>query len=325
MVIKMKNLKVIFMGTPKFAVAALDALIKKYTVIAVVTQPDKRGHRGNLQYSAVKEKALEHNIKVLQPEKIRKEYEEILSLDADIIITCAYGQIIPKEILDAPKYSCINIHASLLPKLRGGAPIHRSIINGETETGITIMYMNEKMDEGNIILQEAIDIKDNDTVGSIHDALSELGASLITKAIELIVNNKHESIAQDHSLATYAYNLKKEDELVDFNKPVKEVFNQIRGLNPFPGAYAVLNNKIIKFYDVELSKEKSEKAAKITKIENGKLFISCLDYDIIIKELKYEGSKKMSVKDFFNGRDEKDFIGEVFNEELYGKRKEKNR
>lgn len=313
------------MGTPEFAVAALEALIKNYNVIAVVTQPDKTGHRGKLQHSAVKRKALEHNIKVLQPNQIKKEYQEIIAMEPDIIITCAYGQFIPKELLDAPKHSCVNIHASLLPKLRGGAPIHRSIINGDDETGITIMYMDEKMDEGNMILQEAIAIKDNDTVGTIHDALAELGSNLIIKAVDLIVEGKNESIAQDHSQATFAYNLKKEDELVDFNKSARDVFNQIRGLNPYPGAYAILKNKIIKFYAVELSEEKATKAGEIKKIENDKLFISCQDYDIIIRELQYEGSKKMSVKDFFNGRDAKDFIGQRFNEELYGKTKEKIR
>ncbi len=309
----MEKIKVVFMGTPEFATRPLEVLINNYDVVAVVTQPDKAGNRGKVIYSPVKQLALDKAIKVLQPEKIRSNYQAVLDTNADVIVTCAYGQIIPKEILDAPKYGCINIHASLLPKLRGGAPIHRSIINGEEKTGVTIMYMDEKMDEGDMICAKEVVITDSDTVGTIHDKLSEVGAALIKETLPKIIAGTNERHGQDHSQATYAYNLKKEDELVDFNKPARQVFNQIRGLNPFPGAYAILDGKVIKFYELELSDRASSTTGIITDIEDDKMFVSCLDYDIIIKEIKYEGSRKMTVKEFFNGRSKADFIGKVFN------------
>ena len=181
--------KIVFMGTPEFSVPILKALIENYNVIAVVTQPDRiRGNKTII--SKVKEVALENNIKVLQPEKVRKEYEEIINLNPDMIVTCAYGQMIPKELLDAPKYGCINVHASLLPKLRGGAPIHHAIIDGYKETGITIMYMNEKMDEGDIITQSVTPISDTDTVSALHDRLSLMGTELIIETIPKIINSK---------------------------------------------------------------------------------------------------------------------------------------
>src|SRR5574344_819959 len=184
-----KELKIVFMGTPDFAVPVLEALIKDYNVRAIVTQPDKLvGRDQHLSYSPVKKVGMEHTMLVLQPVKIRTDFQEVINLEPDIIITCAYGQIIPKEILDCPRLGCINVHASLLPKLRGGAPIHRAIMNGYTKTGITIMYMNEKMDDGDIISQEEIPILDNDTATSLHDKLSILGAKLLIKTLPSISN-----------------------------------------------------------------------------------------------------------------------------------------
>lgn len=311
----MKNIKAIFMGTPEFAVLPLSKLIETCEVIAVVTQPDKPGNRGKTVFSPVKELAIQRGINVLQPVNIKDDFEGIIALDVDIIITCAYGQIIPKDILDVPKYGCINIHASLLPKLRGGAPIHRSIINGEKETGVTIMYMDEKMDEGNMILKEAITINDSDTVGSIHDKLSVLGSKLLKESLVLIIKGENDSIPQNHKEATYAYNLKKEDELIDFNNNMIEVFNRIRGLDPFPGSYAMLDDKVVKFYKVQKSNIKASIPGKIIDISNDRMFISCKDYVIIIEEIKYEGSRKMTVKEFFNGRDKKDYINKIFNKD----------
>lgn len=180
----MKDIKVIFMGTPDFSVNVLNSLIDNTNVIGVVTQPDKlAGRKQVLTQPAVKKVALENNIKVIQPTKIREEYQSIIDLNPDIIITCAYGQFLPKEILDYPKYGCINVHASLLPKLRGGAPIHKAIIDGYTTTGITIMYMGLKMDNGDIISQKSIEIEETDNVGTLHDKLSLLGAETINRDI----------------------------------------------------------------------------------------------------------------------------------------------
>ena len=245
------DVKIVFMGTPLFSVPILEALIENYNVIAVVTQPDRISNNKVLE-PAIKKIAESHNIKVLQPVKIRREYQEILDLNPDMIITCAYGQIIPKELLDFPRYGAINIHASLLPKLRGGAPIHHAIIDGYDKTGITIMYMNEKMDEGDIILQSSTSISLDDTTETLHDRLSIMGRDLILDAIPKIVSGNINRIKQNEKDATYGYNISREDEKIDFNKTRYEIFNQIRGLNSYPGAYTIFNNKILKVWKSEI-------------------------------------------------------------------------
>ena len=197
----MEQVKVVFMGTPDFSVPVLEGLIENYQVIGVVTQPDRRvGRRQEVVFSPVKEVALKHQISLFQPEKIRSNYDDILALEPDIIITCAYGQIIPKEILEYPKYGCINVHASLLPKLRGGAPIHHAIIDGYDKTGITIMYMDEAMDSGDIISQRETKILDTDTVESLHDRLSRLGRELLMDTLPSILDGSAKRIKQDLSL-----------------------------------------------------------------------------------------------------------------------------
>ena len=310
----MKDKKVIFMGTPSFSVRILEALIDSTNVIAVVTQPDKEvGRKKELTYSKVKECALEHNIKVLQPIKVRKEYQEIIDLKPDIIITCAYGQIIPNELLEYPKYGCINVHASLLPKLRGGAPIHHAIIDGYEETGITIMEMDDKMDHGAIITRESIVIEDSDTVGSLHDKLSALGADLLIKTLPSIFDKSYQKEEQDEDEVTFGYNITREDEFIDFNKPVREVFNRIRGLNPFPGAYAILDNEVVKLFDCEIGTLTCGKNGEIIKIYRDGIGISCSDKEIIIKVIQFTGKKKMSVKDYLNGVSKDKLIGKIFN------------
>lgn len=314
----MENIKVVFMGTPDFSVPILEGLIENYDVVGVVTQPDKEiGRNHELRFSPVKECAIKHNITVLQPVKIRKEYHDILKLKPDIIITCAYGQIIPKELLDYPKYGCINVHASLLPKLRGGAPLHRAIMNGESKTGITIMYMDEHMDTGDMISKEEILIDFTDTVGDIHDKLSFLGRDLLLKTMPDIISNKVKPIKQDDSEATYAPLIKREDELVDFNKKSLEIYNQIRGLNPYPVAYATLDGKVIKIYSATIKDNiyTSKQNGEIVRIYDDGIGISTSDSEIILKEIKPEGKRKMSVKEYLNGVDKNKLIGKVFNEE----------
>ena len=210
--------KVIFMGTPEFAVPVLKVLIEETDVLLVVTQPDRLvGRKQELMYSPIKKLALENNIKVFQPEKLRNESSEILKYDVDLIVTCAYGQILPLEILNHPKIASINVHASLLPKLRGGAPIHHAIIDGYKETGITIMYMAEGMDDGDIISQVKTKIEDTDNVGTLHDRLSLMGASLLKDTLPGIISKTNSRIKQNQEDVTFAYSMKREEEHIDFS------------------------------------------------------------------------------------------------------------
>lgn len=310
----MKDKKVVFMGTPEFSVNILNELIKNTNVILVVTQPDSFvGRNKELRFSPVKEVAIENEINVFQPEKIRMDYQKVLDVNPDIIVTCAYGQIIPKEILYAPKYKAINVHASLLPKLRGGAPIHHAIIDGYEETGITIMYMNEKMDEGNIISQSKIKIEDIDNVGTLHDKLSLLGSKLLIETLPSIFEETNESIEQDHSKATYGYVIKREDELLDFNKSSKEVHNKIRGLYPFPTAYANLENEIIKVIESRIGEKSSGIPGEITNIYKDGIGVMCSDGQIIITKLKPEGKGIMDASSYVNGKRKENILGKVFN------------
>ncbi len=312
----MKKIDVLFMGTPDFCVPILESLIENYNVVGVVTQPDKKvGRNQELKHSPIKEVAIKNGVLVLQPEKIRKEYDEVLKRKPDLIVTCAYGQIIPKEILEYPKYGCINVHASLLPKYRGGAPIQRAIMNGEKETGITIMYMDEHMDTGNIISKESIEIKNDDNFEIIHDKLSILGRDLLLKTIPSIINGTNESIKQNDDEATFAPIITREDELIDFNKKAEEIYNKIRGLSPFPGAYAILDNKVVKIYNAKVSEQfyTEKENGEIGKIYKNGIGVSCDDFEIIITDFKIEGKKRILVKDYLNGNDGSKLIGKIFN------------
>ena len=307
-------MKVLFMGTPEFAVPVLEGLIEDYDVVGVVTQPDKMvGRHQELKYSPVKEVALIHSIKVLQPIKIKEEYKSVLELDPDIIITCAYGQIIPKEILDYPKYGCINVHASLLPKLRGGAPIHKAIIEGYSKTGITIMYMDVGMDSGDIISQEEIEILDSDNLESLHDKLSILGRELLLKTLPSILDGSNERIPQKEEEVTYAYNIKREEEHIDYNKSNREVFNLIRGLSPVPGAYSILFDNEIKIYESIINDKnyKDKICGEIVEINKKGIVVSCLEGSIIITKIKPFGKKKMDAYSYVNGLKNKEIVGQV--------------
>ncbi len=309
----MKDLKVVFMGTPQFAVPVLGELIKKYNVILVVSQPDReKDRKGNYIFSPVKTLALNNNIEVYQPDKIRNSYQKILDLNPDIIITCAYGQIIPKQILDFPKYGCINVHGSLLPKLRGGAPIQHSIMDGYKETGITIMYMDKGMDSGDIISMESVPILDTDTYDSLHDKLSLLGASLLMRTLPSILNGTNKRIKQDESLITFGYNISKEDEKINFDLPCREVFNKIRGLSSEPGAYCFYNNLRLKVYGCFVTDEKvKSQSGKIIKIDKNGIFVNTKDYVIGFNDIKLEGKKRCNVKDFVNGVKKEDYEGVI--------------
>lgn len=304
----MKDLNVVFMGTPDFSVPVLKMLINNTNVIGVVTQPDKPvGRSGKIDITPVKKVAFDNDIPIFQPIKIKEDYTNILNLNPDIIITCAYGQIIPKEILDYPRLGCINVHASLLPYHRGGAPIHRAIIDGDKKTGVTIMYMGIGMDSGDIISQKEIDILDTDTAESLFDKLSIIGSELLLDTLPSIINGTNNRIKQDESKATYSYNIKPEDELINFNKSSIEVFNQIRGLNSWPVAYTYLDGKRLKVWASRISdNNKDIDTGIITNIYKDGIGIKTKDGEIILTEIQPEGKKKMLTSSYLNGISNKD-------------------
>lgn len=310
----MKDLKVIFMGTPEFCLPILKMLNDNCNVIGVVTQPDKEvGRKREISFSPVKKLALELGLKVLQPIKIKENYDEIVALNPDIIITCAYGQIVPEVILNIPKYGCINVHASLLPSLRGGAPIHKAIIYGLKETGITIMYMDKGMDTGDMISKCVVKIEDDDTAESLHDKLRDCAVPLLLETLPKIINGTNKREKQDNNKATYAYNVSREEEYVDFNKNSREIYNQIRGLNSWPGAYSILDGKIIKLWASKIYDKKiNEKPGTIIKIDKEGMLVKTNDYGILITELQLSGKRKTKVSDFINGIKKEDYIGKKF-------------
>ena len=311
-----EHLKVVFMGTPKFAVPILEGLIENYKVELVVCQPDrKKNRKGEIIIPETKKVAEQNGIEVFQPERIRTDYQNVLDKKPDIIITCAYGQIIPSSLIEYPKYGCINVHGSLLPKLRGGAPIHWAIINGEKETGITVMKMNELMDAGDIISQESLPIGDDEILDSLYERMSLLGRKLLLETLPKIINNEVEFKKQDESKVTFGYNIKKEDEKIDFNKTKKEIKNLIRGLNSIPGAFCYLAEKRIKIFEVilldtneDLSKKKN---GEIIKIEKDGIICKCKDGLLKITDLGLEGKKRCKAKDFLNGINKENLIGKV--------------
>lgn len=309
-----KDLKIVFMGTPEFSVPVLEGLIENYKVRAIVTQPDRPiGRHGEMSTSPVKRVGIKNTILVLQPDKIKEHIEEVTSLEPDLIVTCAYGQILPKEILDCPRLGCVNVHASLLPKLRGGAPIHRAIMNGYKKTGITIMYMGICMDDGDIITQEAIDIDINDTAETLHDKLSILGKDLLLKTLPSIIDGTCERTKQDSSLVTYGFNIKREDERIDFSKTKREIYNKVRGLNSWPGAYCLYEGKILKVWKCREGETYRPDLfdGQVTAIYPDGFGVKVSNGEIIFTTVQPEGKKKMAATDFLNGINKGEFIGKI--------------
>lgn len=314
----MKDIKVVFMGTPSFAVPVLEKLIENYNVIMVVCQPDRaKDKKGNIIYPPVKELALKNNIEVYQPLKLSSEYEYIIEKNPDIIITCAYGQILPSSLLDYPKHGCINVHGSLLPRLRGGAPIHHAIINGDKETGITIMYMDKKMDAGDIISQRSIEIKNTDNLDSIYSSLSTLGSELLIETLPSIINGTNNRIKQNENEVTFGYNISKEDELINFNDSAINIFNKVRGLCSIPGASCYYNGKRLKIYEVEVTNKLSKDIpGKIVEVNKDSLVVTTKDYLIKIKDIKLEGKKRCMVSEYLNGiHDKSSLLGGILTNE----------
>ena len=308
-----KDLRVVFMGTPDFSVPVLEALIQNYKVKAVVTQPDKHvGRSGKIAFPPVKKKALENDILVIQLSNIKEQYQEIIELEPDLIVTCAYGQILPKELLDYPRLGCINVHASLLPKLRGGAPIHRAIMEGHSKSGVTIMYMAPGMDDGDMISKKEVEITDIDTASTLHDKLSKLGSELLIETLPSIINETNERIPQDSSEVTYAPVIRPVDEKIDFSKTSREIYNKIRGLNSFPGAYFILNGKRFKVWESIIVDEYFQGSldGEIVKIYNEGIGVKTHNGVIVLTVIQPEGKSRMKAKDYLNGIKES-LIGKI--------------
>ena len=309
----MKNLNVVYMGTPDFAVPVLKKLIEFTNVKLVVTQPDAYvGRKKILTPSPVKQVALENNIEVFTPNNIKEDYQKIIDINPDIIITCAYGQIIPKILLDLPKYKCVNVHASLLPKYRGGAPIHHALLNGEVESGITIMYMDEGMDDGDIIKQESISIDTNDNINTLSDKLSILGADLLIRTLPSILEGNIDRVKQNIDEVTFAYIIKRKDEKISFNNTYKSINNKVRAL--YNRSYFVLNGLEYKVVKTRFE-EKIGKIASINSIYKDGIGIGCVDGEVVIQEFIPSGKKQMLVSSYLNGINKNDLLGVVVNEE----------
>lgn len=304
------------MGTPDFAVNVLQGLIDHYKddIVGVVSQPDKLiGRHQVLTNTPVKELALKYGLPVFQPEKIRTDYQAILDLKPDIIITCAYGQIIPKEILNAPRLGCINVHASLLPKLRGGAPIHKAIIDDYKVTGVTIMYMDVKMDNGDMISKVEVPILESDNLESLHDKLSEAGTKLLLDTLPSILDGTNSREKQNEDEVTFAYNIKREEEHVDFSKTSREVFNLIRGLCPIPSANVVLDGAEMKVYSCIVTEKKyNGSCGEIVDVTKEGIVVKTGDGAITLTEIKPFGKKRMTSSSYVNGVGAKALIGKVF-------------
>ncbi|MEC9484578.1 MAG: methionyl-tRNA formyltransferase [Candidatus Izemoplasma sp.] len=301
-------MKVVFMGTPEFAVPILQAVHEQYGVDLVVTQPDKKvGRKQRLQEPPVKITAKSLDIPVFQPDRIKTDYDHIIETQPDIIITAAYGQIIPKEVLFAPPLGAINVHGSLLPKLRGGAPIQRAIMRGHKETGITIMYMAMAMDSGDIIAQRSIPITNEDTTGTLFDKLSLLGRDLLLDTLPSIIDGTAPRIKQDETQVTYAYNIKKYEERLDLSRSKDELDCQLRAFLPEPGCYLKIDDQRLKIYDARVSDKPLKKEDEA--LENGTVVgiekrfftIKVKDGYLDIYEVQLAGKIKMPSIQFLNG------------------------
>lgn len=302
--------RIVFMGTASFSLEVLKMLIdEKYDIVTVVTQPDRYvGRKRVLTMPDVKVEALKYNIPVLQPQNIKEDYQAILDLHPDLMITAAYGQIIPQALLDGARLGCVNVHASLLPLYRGGAPVHQAIIDGQDKTGVTIMYMVKKMDAGNIISQRETPILEDDNVGLLYDRLSVLGAELLKDTLPSLLAGTNDSIPQDESQVTYAKTLSREDEKIDWNLSARQIYNKVRGMNPWPVSYTTYQGKTVKIWAGKV--HQCENAIKhhahqdngtIVKVFKDAIGVKVYDGVFLITELQLEGKKRMSVKDYLNG------------------------
>ncbi|MDB3816946.1 methionyl-tRNA formyltransferase [Clostridioides difficile] len=299
-------MKIVFMGTPDIAVPCLQKIIdEKYEILGVVTQPDKPKGRGKkLGMSPVKELAIENNIPVYQPVKARdKEFiDKIKSLNPDVIVVVAFGQILPKEILEIPKLGCINVHVSLLPKYRGAAPINWVIINGEEKTGVTTMYMDEGLDTGDMILKTEVNLDENITAGELHDKMMNIGAETLKETLRLIEEGNASREVQNHEEFSYAPIMNKSLGNIDFSKSAREIHNLVRGVNPWPSAYTTYNDVIMKVWKTKVLDEKSTKdVGTIIDVSKDGIKVSTIDNVLLIEEIQMPNKKRMLVGEYIKG------------------------
>jgi len=302
-------MKIVFMGTPEFAVPSLLELYndQQVKIEAVVTQPDRKSGRGQkVHFSDIKKEALNHDLEVLQTENVNQEefLEKLKAMDLDFIVVVAFGQKLSPELLAIPKYGCINLHASLLPEYRGSSPIHKAIIDGKKTTGNTTMYMAEGWDDGDIIYQQKVEIKKDYTVGKLHDLLAEKGAKLLLKTLKDVKSGEAPRISQNESEATFAYKIDKSLGEIDWNQSAEEIYNLIRGVNPWPGAYTKLDDKKIKIWESRISDyENSDyEAGTIIKADQDQgILVQTADGVLAVNKLQLPGGRRMNVRDFLNG------------------------
>ena len=300
----MKNKRIVFMGTADFSEAVLKMLIEEqYNIVAVVSQPDRPvGRKKELKPTLVKQVALAHNIPCIQPERIKTDYQCVLDYEPELIITAAYGQIVPNAVLDYPKLGCINVHTSLLPKLRGGAPVHHAIIDGHDKTGVTIMYMAEKMDAGDMISRIETPIDDEVTVGELYERLTHLGAKLLKDTLPDFLSGNFTAEKQNEEEVTFAPTIKREEEHILFNKTVVEVSRHVRGLNPWPAGFATYQGQNVKILSGHITTEKTTKQpGTIIKADKTGIYVACTDGVYCLDEIQVPGKKRMCVRDYMNG------------------------
>ncbi len=314
--------RIVFMGTPDFAVASLDVLLESgYDVVAVVSQPDRpKGRKRVLTPPPVKVAAQKHGLPVLQPEKLRAQeaVDALRQWQPDLIVTAAYGQILPKAVLDLPKHGCINVHASLLPKYRGGAPIHYAVMHGEEKSGVTIMYMAEGLDTGDIISKVEVPIMVDDTTGSLHDKLSSAGAALLQETVPQLLAGTAARVPQDDALATYAPNISRDDERIDWTKSAQAIFNQVRGLNPWPVAFTTLQGEVWKIWRAAIADPDSmpdvhRPIGSVVSAAQDRIIVQTGTGQVALLDIQPQGKRAMSVSDWLKGRklDEGEQFGEL--------------
>ncbi|WP_018921303.1 methionyl-tRNA formyltransferase [Salsuginibacillus kocurii] len=314
-------MRILFMGTPDFAVPVLQTLIAStYEVAGVVTQPDRpKGRKKKLTPPPVKVEAEANDLPVFQPESLKEKesYEPILNMKPDLVVTCAYGQILPKQIIEAPPLGCMNVHASLLPKHRGGAPIHRAIINGDTETGVTLMYMVEALDAGDIIAKTSVAIEESDHVGSLHDKLSKAGAKLLAEWLPAIEEDRLEPLPQQEEEVTFSPTIKRGEEKINWNHSARAIFNHVRGMNPWPVTYTSFRGESLKVWEVRPAEGTFTGApGEVLEAEREKLLVKTGgDGAVYLLEVQPSGKKRMPAASFLNGLQQEISPGERLGDE----------
>ncbi|SHJ23247.1 methionyl-tRNA formyltransferase [Malonomonas rubra DSM 5091] len=306
MQLKPESIRTVFMGTPEFALDTFQGLIDfGLNMVGAYTQPDRPKGRGKkMAAPPVKELAQKYEIPVFQPQKLREPevVEELKALQPDLIVVVAYGQILPKSVLEIPQYGCINVHASLLPKYRGAAPINKVIVDGETESGVTTMYMDVGLDTGDMLIKRSCPIGENETAGELHDRMAKLGRDAMEETLRQICDGTLQAEKQDDALTCYAPMMKKEDGLIDWSQPAQVVHNLVRGLDPWPGAYTYLDGEVLKVSATKVETDLSGKPGEILSADKTGVRVACGDGGLVIDGLQLPGKKKLAAVNFLSGK-----------------------